>query len=852
MIILFLLSSIILISASALIARSIEREKLQIQILIAGVIVYAQICLVGRFLSVTGILSNPFAWLLCDLLFLAITLRLLHHPLNWKEIREKYFWKNLFHRFYTTCNSLITKPKESPQYILILFGAVLVLLLTALLAATLFIPQNVDDFLTAYLPRVGYWIQSDSFSIFETSAYNSAQVSYPLNPQIPWLRGIILSGSDSFIGMDQWISTLLSAVGIYGLSNHLGGNRGMSFFLSGIWILTPSVAMQAGVAYIDIFVIFLFLTAVLLGIIGWQEQRRSLLLFSSLSLALAVGSKHTVLFTAPALLLLATIVLLSKNPKRKNAIFWIVVTVPMMLLLGIDRFLQNWRFYGHPLGKQDYFSLFTMDEVNSLSERFNRAFDNGERVLANMFFGDLDFLPYEIIDPIITIFKDTEPFLGTNVSTISGVPWLGVTTSIILISGLLVTFYQIFIKRERSLSILVLIALCYLGVLFLIRPHFSLAFSRYILLPVALLLAASGPGFSKVYSFLVQRSKKTFSVLTSFIALFAIVGGTIQTSAILGENGTRPLTGEQNAWGNNDLEMFLLSNGFANRSSLNAVLNFVEDCFDEDSEIRIEYGEKFPQGLLFDKNYNRQVTQAVVEPEDIPEFIEGAGSGPVLVGSYSLALASELTNSIDPDQVVIFGEVAVAFNDQEFNDQCTEQITDANLILTAINNGLFDYIPTNSAVVNLATSLTIGIDLGFFMNPLDKAGYINLNEIPEETVVCGDYLSCTIEGNPIYVLREVFTDGWVPNLLLAPMAKDMSENGPDYINNPLIVLSHSHLFSPANSRPNCQLEGNPGEIPTISNWVIQRCTGSAGLLSTFETFLSFGCVAELKGWYICN
>jgi hypothetical protein len=852
MIFLFLISSIILISASALIAQTIEKEELHIQILITGVITYGQICLVGRFLSLIGILSSPFAWLLCDLLFLAITLRLVQHSLNWEKIKEKHFWKNLFRRFRATCNSLITKQKESPQYILILLGIILVLLLAALLVATLFIPQNADDFLTAYLPRVGYWMQSDSLGLFEASTYNSPQSSYPLNAQIPWLRSIVLSGGDLFIGMDQWISALLSGTAIYGLSKFFGGNRGTSFFLAGIWLLTPSIATQIGVSLTDLYVIFLFLVAVLLGVSGWTEQRRSLMFLSSLSLALAVGSKHTVLFTAPALLLLAVIPLVSKKPKHKNAIFWVVTTVPMMFLLGIDRYLQNWRFFGHPFGDQDSFVLFTGEELNSFSDRFTRAIDNGERVLTNIFLGDLDFLPAKITDPIINNFKDVEPFLGTNISTNSGVPWLGVTTSIIVISGLLLTFYQIIVKRKWPLLILVLPALSYLGVLFLIRPSFSLAFSRYILLPIALLLAASGLGFSKVHSFLVQRSKKTFGVLTSFIALLAIVGGTIQTSSILSENGTRPLLGEQKAWGNNDLEMFRLSNGFGNRSSLNAVLNFVEDCFDKNSEIRVEYGGKFPQGLLFGDNYNRPVTQAVLEPQDIPEFVKSAGSGPVLIGSYSLARANELTNFLDASPVVVFGEVTVAYTDQEFNDQCKETIDNSNLILTAINNGLFDYIPTYSAIVNLATSLTVGIELGIYEDPLDKAGYVNLNQTPEETVVCGEYQMCTIEGNPIYILREIFSNGWGPNLLLTPMAKDMSENGPEYINNPLMVLSNSYLFGPANSIPNCQLEGNPGEIPTISNWVIQRCTGAPGLLSTFETFLSFGCTAELKGWYICN
>ena len=322
MIAVYLLSSIVLLCPAILIARKIEENQIHIQILITSIIVYGQICLVGRLLSLLSVLSNPVAWIVCDLLFLLVSLKLLGHSLNHLRDRVKSFREILYSKIRHTFSSLTAKQKDSSSYILILFGVILTLFLAILFVATLLIPQNADDFLTAYLPRIGYWLQADSLNLFEASTYNSPQSSYPLNAQIPLLRSIVLSGTDSFLGIDQWVSVILSGIALYGLSKFFGGNKGTSLFLAGIWILTPSVAAQIGIALTDLYVIFLFLSAVLLGVIGWREQRRALLFISSLSLALALGAKHTILFTVPALLLLALIPLFSEGSKRKNAIFW--------------------------------------------------------------------------------------------------------------------------------------------------------------------------------------------------------------------------------------------------------------------------------------------------------------------------------------------------------------------------------------------------------------------------------------------------------------------------------------------------------------------------------------------------
>ena len=61
-------------------------------------------------------------------------------------------------------------------------------------------------------------------------------------------------------------------------------------------MLIPAVAHQAGVALTDLVSVWLVLSILLFGYVGWIEQRWSLLVLSSIALGLAVGSKQTVFF----------------------------------------------------------------------------------------------------------------------------------------------------------------------------------------------------------------------------------------------------------------------------------------------------------------------------------------------------------------------------------------------------------------------------------------------------------------------------------------------------------------------------------------------------------------------------
>ena len=78
---------------------------------------------------------------------------------------------------------------SGPARNVLIIGAVFTgALYTLLLVASVLIPQSIDDVLTAYLARSGYWIHAGDLAPFEASAYNSVQTSYPVNGQLPTVR----------------------------------------------------------------------------------------------------------------------------------------------------------------------------------------------------------------------------------------------------------------------------------------------------------------------------------------------------------------------------------------------------------------------------------------------------------------------------------------------------------------------------------------------------------------------------------------------------------------------------------------------------------------------------------------
>ena len=137
-----------------------------------------------------------------------------------------------------------------------------------------------------------------------------------------------------------------------------------------------------------------------------------------------------------------------------------------------------------------------------------------------------------------------------------------------------------------------------------VRPNYSLAFSRYMLVPVALGFAAVALGLVQVARG-SQWLRRGLGVLTVLVAL----GASWQAVNAATMNGIRPLAGGENVWGKSATELLSISNGFSDAGVMAELVDRLDSCFEPTADVRFAVGSKFPQGSLFGEDFQRMVTQ---------------------------------------------------------------------------------------------------------------------------------------------------------------------------------------------------------------------------------------------------
>jgi len=593
---LYLISTAVLFAASVFLVLSTRERRFHIFFLLLALLFQAQVVLVGRTLSAFGLLDETGYWLVAEIVLLIFSIGI------WKKQGSP-------------CEFEFRRPDLSQS--IRLFGwmgpataglaFVAAAIYGVLLVATVIIPQNMDDVLTAYLPRIGYWLQSGDFSPYPASPYNSVQVSYPLNAQIPPLRSIVLSGGSNFVGIDQWLAALLSGVAVYGLGVALGAKRALASFTGLIWVLSPAVIAQAGIMLTDITSVWGFLTILLFGILGWREQRNDLLGASSLALALLIGSKQTVFFMLPGLALVALAVFVFASG-RKRVLKWGFVTGGLVLWFGVDRYIMNWRYFGHPLGEEASFGFFASEVDLSFWGHLDVMITNIQRTLVNFAFADLNIGEGHVLAPMLPRLQSFDPHIGTGSALEFGVPWIGTFVTVVLAVGVLCVLFK---SALSSVAILLVPAISFVFLFHWIRTNYSLAFARYMMGPVALGLVVAAIGLS-LLAISTSRRRKILGLLAVLLA----AGVTTQAIQTATANGIRPLWGENHVWGNSSNEMLALSNGFRRSGDLASLIERVDDCFISTAKVGMFVPSKFPQAALFGDNFSRRVTQYVF-PEDL-------------------------------------------------------------------------------------------------------------------------------------------------------------------------------------------------------------------------------------------
>lgn len=587
---LFILSSSFLLAACVLIVALFELDRLHMWILAVALFWSVVISLEARALSLGGLLGSRLAWVLADLVVLVVAREIWRRrgrpavlpPVSIEAIQDTFASGWL-------------------RGALLGASALVGVLYAVLLVATVLIPQNLDDVLTAYLARIGYWIQRGDLGSYAASAYNSVQVSYPRNAQFPLLRSIVLLGNDRLVGIEQWAAALLGVVAIFGLARAIGARRDAAWFCGLVWALVPTVAVQAGIALTDLVSVNLLLLTLMFGLVGWQSQRRAHLALATISFAMFVGTKQIATFVAPGLAVLLLYALVRGRGLRRRWITWMAASVPVMVVLGLLDYLQNQIYYGNPLGDPDSFELFavkatTAQRVAALSSNLRRAaLDSALADLPAWIAGRL---------PGIGRVRVYDAVIGTGGYLDGSQAWAGLFVTAILAVGMLLALYQLVRYRRFAVLAVLVPAVLYVLMFFWTRTNYSAAFSRYLLVPEALCLPAAAVGLSGVR----VEWRAGHRVLSALSVVVVMGVGTQALHAGL-RSGHRPLYGPQAVWSQDRIELLGRSTGFGSRFQLMRAFDYIDRCYPDTDRIGLLVPSKFPQSLLFGPAYDRHVSQ---------------------------------------------------------------------------------------------------------------------------------------------------------------------------------------------------------------------------------------------------
>jgi len=499
------ISILLIITTSYLVILNIDLDGFLSWIFVNCLLIFANIIATFEILSLFQLLDRKLFFLLVQLVWL-IAIFLINRFITKKN---SHFINQSIRNDLQRIKDFFSTHKLLAAYIIIVFLVYLFLLFLSIV-----FPQNNIDSLYNHLGRIGHWLQQGSLKPYEVfSDFGSV---YPGNKSILMAWFILFLKSDKLVGSIQWLSALLISLGIFGISIELGFSKVKAAISSTIFLTFPIIILESMTAQNDLFVAMLFMIGVYLFLAGINKNKYPLLIFSSLSLSLAIGTKQLIFFTIPGFILLFIyLVIIRRNLLKLGIKYFIIPLSIFTICFGSYFYLQNIFYFGNPVGIQDAY----INDKNDGSTFFLAKFTFAR--LSSQFFS-CEGLPSNLEDSCLLIkgkiFTRIYSNPSFNPESKDGIvdkncesncfsfsrkyplnedsAWYGFLSWIIIIPSIIILIISS-IKNKSFLPIIFLIT----SLIYFILPLFtiltwSMYIGRYFILSTALLMPFTGYLFS--------------------------------------------------------------------------------------------------------------------------------------------------------------------------------------------------------------------------------------------------------------------------------------------------------------------------------------------------------------------
>ncbi|MBE7434427.1 MAG: hypothetical protein HS100_10955 [Anaerolineales bacterium] len=267
--------------------------------------------------------------------------------------------------------------------------------------SNLVLPQSIDDVLTAHLSRIGYWLQFGNLKPWQADTYQMAQVIYPFNAQAQIYWSLLFLRTDQLAGFSQWIALPIMILTIYGFCRMMKMGRKWAIMASLTVFSLPSIYLQTFSAMTDLISAVLFVSMLYLLLSGLESRRLEILGLSGLALGLSIGTKQTIIFAIPGLIIvLIYIVIIKKKAVIKYLLQWAGASFASISITGAYIYIANYYWWGSPFGPPATFQGFTNRETTlSVFDTLIRFLLNAKSLLAAIFHLDLFSWNYSVVNP---------------------------------------------------------------------------------------------------------------------------------------------------------------------------------------------------------------------------------------------------------------------------------------------------------------------------------------------------------------------------------------------------------------------------------------------------------------------
>lgn len=338
--ILFVISILLVITASYFITSIITPQKNIIGVIYFFLTAFAQIVLTFEILSLFNSIS-PISVIISNLIFFTLSFFIWY-------AKTRTFWKLDISDFK---NKFVNSLKLDQSLIFLVIG--LSILLISSLIMCIILPITNADAQAYHVARSLYWSLQGNLNYFTTADIRN--LCSPINTEILYTWVLLFTKKDLFLGIFSFFGYILTIISISGILKYIGFSFRKRLWVIAILSSFASVMVQLSSTETDIIVAGLICSSIYLFWTAIRTGHKIPIFMSSLAYALAIGTKTTALIVIPGFLIVIIYLLFYFN-RYKPILYLILYGIINSILFASYNYIQNFIHFGNFIGSEAFVS----------------------------------------------------------------------------------------------------------------------------------------------------------------------------------------------------------------------------------------------------------------------------------------------------------------------------------------------------------------------------------------------------------------------------------------------------------------------------------------------------------------